>query len=222
MILDLIAHNNWERPIYFTSIIHENINGLRDYFRLEGFAYRLVPIKHDGSGGLNASINSNILYEKYMNVFRWGNMNNPDVFVDFYTKRTTTILRLRYKFVHLANQLYQEGEIKRAEDVLDRITEIMPIEQFDHDIFLASIAEVYYRIGADEKANKLVNKYFDLIYDELEHMLSLQSKFGQSLSDHTNRMIGVIQEVMRITEAAGQDELTSSIEKRITDLASRY
>ncbi|MCX6225467.1 MAG: DUF2723 domain-containing protein [Bacteroidia bacterium] len=74
MILDLIAHNSWERPIYFTSIGHENILGLQQYFRMEGFAYRLVPIREKDESGLTGSINTGILFDRLMNTFRWGNI----------------------------------------------------------------------------------------------------------------------------------------------------
>ena len=46
MILDMIANNNWERPIYFAITIgRDKYMNLQDYFQLEGLAYRLVPIK---------------------------------------------------------------------------------------------------------------------------------------------------------------------------------
>jgi mevalonate pyrophosphate decarboxylase len=47
MVLDLIAHNNWKRPIYFAVTTgSEAYLGLEEYFQLEGLAYRLVPIKN--------------------------------------------------------------------------------------------------------------------------------------------------------------------------------
>ncbi len=43
-VLEMIARNNWKRPIYFaTSVPYQNYYGLQKYFRLEGFAYKLVP-----------------------------------------------------------------------------------------------------------------------------------------------------------------------------------
>ncbi len=220
MILDLIASNDWERPVYFTSIAHQNILGLNDYFRLDGFAYRFVPIKNQKKSLANASINSDILYDNLMNKFQWGDPGDPDIYVDFYTRRTTEILRLRYKFVQLAVQLNEEGDNKRSLAVLDKIMEIMPIEQFNHDIFIASIAEGYYMNGSTEKANGIIEDYVDFIYDQLDYLLSLQSKFGEALSVETDRTIKIIQEVLRITGRYGQTELTTTIETRIRDLAN--
>ncbi|MBL7983813.1 MAG: hypothetical protein JNM91_02390, partial [Flavobacteriales bacterium] len=45
MVLDLLAHNDWKRPICFAVTTGpDSYVGLQDYFRLEGLAYRLVPI----------------------------------------------------------------------------------------------------------------------------------------------------------------------------------
>ncbi len=41
-ILNIIAANNWERPIYFTSVYGEL--GFGDYLRQDGMTYRLVPV----------------------------------------------------------------------------------------------------------------------------------------------------------------------------------
>ena len=54
IVLDILANNNWERPIYFASLGHEGTLGLEDYMQLEGFAYRLVPIKSQSSNRYEA------------------------------------------------------------------------------------------------------------------------------------------------------------------------
>src|SRR5690606_40344025 len=45
-ILDILVHNNWERPIYFARTVpSDNYIGLDNYLVSEGFTYRLVPIQ---------------------------------------------------------------------------------------------------------------------------------------------------------------------------------
>ena len=36
IVLDIIAHNNWERPIYYVTGYHNDAFGLEEYFQLEG------------------------------------------------------------------------------------------------------------------------------------------------------------------------------------------
>ena len=49
MVVDLIAHNDWSRPIYFSVTVGNSDKSyfwLSDYFQLEGLAYRFVPVKN--------------------------------------------------------------------------------------------------------------------------------------------------------------------------------
>ena len=47
MMLDIIAQNNWERPIYFSggAFGDDDYIWMKDYLQLDGIAYKLVPIK---------------------------------------------------------------------------------------------------------------------------------------------------------------------------------
>ncbi|MCD6367393.1 MAG: DUF2723 domain-containing protein, partial [Bacteroidales bacterium] len=65
MILDLLANNDWERPIYFVSVGSGNSTNLTDYFQLDGFAHRFVPIKTKFSYSSSGRIDTDILYDKY-------------------------------------------------------------------------------------------------------------------------------------------------------------
>ena len=219
MILDLIAHNNWVRPIYFTSIIHQNINGLNDYFQLDGLTYRFVPIKTESAGGRLPHINTNILYDRFVNQFEWGNMDNPDTWVDYYTQRTSTILRLRYNHKLLADKLIDEGKQQKAVEVLDKIVRTMPQEQFPYEVFAAGIAESYYRAGAMEKGNKLIRAYLNELYQDLEYYISLQKKMGNILGQEAERAAGMLSNINKLTREFGQTEISDEIEKKIGEIA---
>lgn len=218
MILDLIAHNNWERPIYFTSIMHQNINGLQDYFQLDGLAYRFVPIKTESAGGRASHINTDLLYDRFMNVFSWGQMDDPDTWVDYYTQRTVMILRIRYNHTLLAEALLAEGKIEKAVEVLDRIVQIMPKEQFPYEIFTAGIAETYYKCGAVDKANELLKSYLHDVYQDLAYFIDLQTSVGSMLGDEAQRAASILSEIDRLTRKYGQIEIAESIQTRINEL----
>src|SRR5690606_36444724 len=47
IMFDILANNNWERPVYFaTSVSEDTYMGLDEYLYLEGYAYRLLPLKN--------------------------------------------------------------------------------------------------------------------------------------------------------------------------------
>ena len=45
-----------------------------------------------------------------MEKFKWGNFQDTDVYVDYTSRRTANVIRIRNKFARLANKLIEEGE----------------------------------------------------------------------------------------------------------------
>ena len=110
MIVDLIAQFDWKRPIYFAGTAdNETYVGLVNYFSMEGLNYKFVPIKTE-SKNPNAfgKIDTERMYDNFMNKYRWGNMSGKGVYVDYYSRRLTNNYRLQ--FLNLANALTDEGK----------------------------------------------------------------------------------------------------------------
>ncbi|MFM7176848.1 MAG: protein O-mannosyl-transferase family [Bacteroidota bacterium] len=147
MILDLLAHNNWERPVYFAITVgSESYLNLEDYFQLEGMAYRLVPVKNpkrqDGQMG---AVNASVMYDKLVNIFQWGNMSDPRVYLDQNNLNMT--MNLRNNFGRLAEALLQEGKRDSAMNVLDKCIKEMPDNTVPYNIMMIRIAEMYYGVA---------------------------------------------------------------------------
>lgn len=107
-ILDLLANNNWERPMYFaTSVGKESFTGLNDYLQLEGMAYRIVPVKkHPFMVG--ERVNTDQMYENMLHKFKWGGIaENPNIYMDENNLRMTSTLRLM--FLRLVEALTMEA-----------------------------------------------------------------------------------------------------------------
>lgn len=148
IMMDILVNNNWERPIYFGATSGaEAYLGLEDYFQLEGFAYRLVPIRNNSrSYGETGRINSEILYNKLMNVFddhsrtdkvnnpnapkkeaypfAWGGFNDPDVYQSEDNTRLVPLMRRLYS--RLSRQLVSEGDKDKALKVLVHGNDVLP------------------------------------------------------------------------------------------------
>ena len=70
MVLDMLAYNNWERPIYFAITVgSDNFMGLEKYFQLEGLSYRLVPYKAVSPDGQTGEVNVDKMYDNLINKF---------------------------------------------------------------------------------------------------------------------------------------------------------
>lgn len=220
-ILDIIANNNWERPIYFVSPFGDGDIGISEYLQHEGFAYRLVPIKTKSNDLLNvARIDADILYDRLMNRFRWGCMNEPDVFIDHNIQRTAVVLKLRNTFARLANKLIDEGKKDSAIKVLDRITELMPHPRFPYDFFMFGIAESYYKANQTEKANRIVLDYAKVSEQKLRYYLSLSNDIRRYYDDDIQLTAQTLQELASIANTYGQTDVTKKLEQMMQSAVS--
>ena len=223
MVLDLLGNFNWDRPIYFaTSIGTDNFFGLQDYFRLEGFAYRLVPYKTKSKNGEIGDINTDILYENLMNKFKWGRMNQNDVLIDHYNQRVISIMQIRNVFARLASALLKENKKEKAIAVLDRIVELTPNNQLPYDYNMLPIAEAYYNAGEMEKANKLVKELARIYKHDLNYYLNLPPQFIGSVNYEIQIGMNVMQQLTGLTEKYHQEDLFEEISTDFDLLYQKY
>jgi hypothetical protein len=99
IILDIMAHFNWERNIYFaSSAATSTYLGLEKYFHAEGLVYKVVPIEITKNANPNSlgEINKDVMFKNLMEDFNWGNMEKEGVLVDYYTRRTTNNYRVQF------------------------------------------------------------------------------------------------------------------------------
>ena len=243
-MLDLLASNNWKRPIYFAVTVgSENYMGLEDYFQLEGLAYRLVPIKNPaGSDGQNGRVLSDIMYNNMMTKFLWGNMNDPKVYLDENNLRMTW--NLRNNFARLAEQLIVENKRDSALKVLDKCMEVMPENTVPFNVFMMRIAEMYYGVGignqmdpasittsdielgkyskAIETGNSIVKKIADVYENDLQYYFSLKNSYAIQLNREAQQAMAVMQELIRVSRQAKQEVLAKALEERFSKLQAQY
>ncbi len=214
MILDLLAENNWERPVYWAITVgRDKYLNLQDYFRVEGFAYRLVPVKGKSveerlSYG---TVETDRMYDNLMNKFAYGNMNDPDVYIDENNRRMMS--NIRNSFGRLADGLIEEGKKDSAVAVIDRCFELVPDSIVAHEFFSIQLAEYYYKAGASEKGKQIVEEAHDTFNDELDYLLSLAPRFQQSqgIQGEIQRNLFYLQQIERTAKNNGDTELSEKI-----------
>ena len=194
MVLDMLANNNWERPVYFAvTVATENFLNLTDFFQMDGMAYRFVPIRSSQSGGIDAEI----LYDKMMNEFRWGNVSDPRVYICETNSRLLSLKRSN--FAQLANALIAVNKNDSAVLSLDRAFEVIPTHQLSYGIMDLSLLEQYYRAGAKEKGGIMAEELFEVISDEMDYLLSFPRHFAGSIRSDLQRREVMLYHLCRIT-----------------------
>lgn len=180
IILDILAANDWERPIYFAiTMPDDDFFGLTDYFQIEGLAYRLVPYKAQSFDGQKGEVSTEEMYENLMTEFEWGGMNKSEIYMDENNRRMC--MNLRNNFARLAGDFIRQGKKEKALEVLDKCLEVIPHKNVPYNQFMVSIAEHYYRLEAYDKANEIVKILFDIYEDDLNYYMSLKGKYRKSV-----------------------------------------
>lgn len=160
MMLDLVANNNWKRPIYFSggAFDDEEYLWMKDYLQLDGMVYKLIPIKtiipKDGNPMEMGKIDSDKMYNIIMS-WDWGN-SNGNIYHDPETRRES--ITYRTNLSRLMNQLITEGKIDKAKKVIDLAMDKMPVDKFGYYSLLEPFANGYYLVGDKVKAHELLDK----------------------------------------------------------------
>jgi hypothetical protein len=223
IILDILAHNNWERPVYFVTGYHDDALGLEEYFQLEGLAYRLVPIKSQNKSWVDyGRIDSDILYDNVMNKFVWGGANDPWVNLDYNHLRTLIVVKSRLIYAKLARALIAEGKNEKAITVLDRCLEVLPVDKFPPDPYYNDLIEAYFLAGAVNKAVELTGRLRDYYYDRLNYYLKQNPYVLSSAEYEIQSAIQYTAKLAGYCEASGNKELGDEINARLEGYYQEY
>ncbi len=194
MMLDIVANNNWKRPIYFSggAFDSEDYIWMKEYLQLEGMVYKLVPIRtalsKDASPLDMGQIDSDKMYAKVMK-WDWGNGESPKIYHDPETRRNS--ITYRTNLSRLMNQLIVEGQKDKAKKIIDLAMTKMPVEYFDYYSLVEPFAGGYYKIDEKLKAQQLLDKLILKYRENLNYYGNLKS------SEQTSIAIPIITDIER-------------------------
>jgi hypothetical protein len=222
MVLDLLANNNWERPIYFavTTGPDSYIN-LQDHFQLEGLTYRVVPVRSPNTNpNLQGRVATDIMYRNVTEKFLWGNMDTEGfIYLDENILRMTTNLRLQLS--SLAEALIAEGRKEEARNILDLSLTKMPERNVPYDRILLPTVEAYYAIGDVAKGNELSERLFTIMEENLTYYTSLETKFLKQMEQEMAIAHAVMGRLMSETGKA-DSTLGKTMEERFEAMEELY
>ncbi len=169
MMLDIVANNDWKRPLYFSggSFDDAEFIWMKDYLQLEGLAYKLVPIKTERSNSFDMGrIDTDIMYD-IVTKWDWGNSGSPDIYHDPQTR--VQGISYRSNLARLMNQLIEENKIDKAKNIIKIAMENMPVENFSYYHFVLPFIDGYYKVGETKQAHDLFNTMKKIYQERLEY-----------------------------------------------------
>ena len=193
MMLDIIANNNWERPIYFTggAFGDEDYIWMKDYLQLDGLVYKLVPIKtavEKNNPFDMGRIDSDKMYDM-VTKWDWGNNGDSEMYHDVETRKNS--LTYRGNLARLIEALIQEDELEKAEEIADLAMAKMPVDMFGFYTLLEPYIGAYYELEATDKARDLYMDVSRKYQESLSYYSDLseqnQSKYIQAIYSDIER-----------------------------------
>lgn len=224
-MLDILAHNNWKRPICFTTTIgQENLVGLQPYLYQEGFTYHLIPFKVDTANKDQLSkTNSLVMYDNMMNKFRYGNFKHAR-YLDHESTSMFYPVMLR-TFFDLAQGLIKDGHPDLALKVLHKYDEVMPdinpgLEVADRKIYLGQTA---YDLHDVVLGNKFITSVDNYLTDQLDYNYYLYQNNSEAFSGRdVQYSISFLNGMISITGENHQTALNAKLKAQLTDYEGKF
>jgi hypothetical protein len=223
--IDILAHNNWERPICFTITVgQENMMGLAPYLYKEGFDYRLIPFKADtAQRDQLGKTNSLVMYNTIMNKFKWGNYKtakylDPESTTMFYPVILSTV-------IDLTQNLSQEGHKDLALKVLHKYDQEMPdiypfIDVARTKYFLVANA---YTLGDIGYANRFVNSIDKYVTDQLDYNYGQLQSSSDNVDTRTVQIgLSLINGLSELAKENHQAPLAAKLQSQVKDYEGKF
>lgn len=222
-MLDILANNNWERPIYFeTYVSKDNYIGLDNYLYLEGYALRLLPFKTDPKDKRDKMerTHTDAMYNHMMNFdykgFQTAKYIDPES--KNFAEGTWTIANV------LTDNLIAEGKKTQARNFLIKHIKDLPLTNASVDDTLNRFQTIQhlYAFNMTDNANRITNDTFYFLNQELSYIATLEPE--KLNSQERNIQVGfyVLSNLQKMTAEYGQHKLSKAIETRLKDLERKF
>ena len=223
MILDMLAHFDWKRPIYLTQVyILQNL-GLLDYLQFDGYAYRFVPILTPVRsaweiGRIDPDYTAPLLRGEGERGFRYGNLADPRVYVDHFLQYNLSASRSREAFARVAKELLRRDRTEEAVELLDLGLQRLPVSQIRFtDANTYPFLEAYYAAaamgaeGAAEKGDALMRAYTRNLIEYIDYYLRFDGVQAELVDPLLDEKLDQLSEAYYLAGYAGRKEILAEL-----------
>ncbi len=199
MMLEMIAHCNWTRPVYVALTVgQENYMNLGDNFIQEGLANRISPFTTNAPGAKNYDTEK--VYNNLMFRYRYGGLSKPGLYID------ETVMRMCYThrrlFGQLALHLIAEGQKAKALKVLQKAEKELPTYNIPMNYMSGGndFARAYALLGQKKKALEVINQVWKNASQYEQYYLSEEGIQFQGSQRDCLMQLSIMTEMSKITE----------------------
>ena len=223
-MLDFLSNYKWDRPLNMLNQGGDLNIGVKDYLMYDGFSYRFTPIKNKVSALNVGLVDTDDLYHKMTQVFKFDAISRDDYCIDYQNMYTFLgVMSIRNLFVSSANAFLEAGEKDRAEEMLDKCQAVMKPERFPYDnsvlgwgsnaLFPIEMVEDYYLVGRPDKARALALE----LMDELKQWAGFYLEFYPDYKDEFEYECNLVYYMANMISKCGDKEFADQLQ---ADLSS--
>ena len=189
-VLDLIAGNQWERPIYWAITSPRNaFDNLPEHMVQSGMVHQLLPIAYpqDSTGQRRESGIGNLdrMYQTVMTKFRWCGADRPGTYFDENARGIVSTLRNQI-FSPLADGFMARGDKAKAQEVLRKCLSVIREDNVPYETNSVYFARSLYRAGLTKEADHVLQVIVRRSLSTLVWGLSLEPDQFQQLVQHAD------------------------------------
>ncbi len=219
MILDMLANFDWKRPIYLTQVYILQDLGLLDYLQFDGYAYRFVPIRTPVENPWEIGrIDPDYAAPLLRDTFRYGNLADPKVYVDYFLQYNLAASHARDSFARVAKELLRQNRPEEAVGLLDLGLQRLPTSQIRFtDANTYPFLEAYYAASAmgisdaAEKGDALLLEYAHTLIEYIEYYLRFEGLQGDMVSGLIDDKLDELGDIYYLASYAGRRDVIAEL-----------
>jgi len=219
-VMDLIASNFYERPIYFAITCQASkLLGLNDYVEMEGLGLRLSPTKVRVKSQLPSiygfgDIDVEKVYNNVMTKWKWGNFDKMKLFVD--KSYMAEVQAMKLVMLRAAIEFDRQGIKDKAVAMANKYFEAFPHMNFPYDSGIMPFINVLISAKDFESAKK----HLRILAEETRQYITFYESqtdkdvFDSFRQDYEYRL-GAIQDVLdnakKVEDPAFEKEMSDML-----------
>jgi len=225
MMLEMIAHANWTRPIYVALTVgQENYMNLGDNFVQEGLANRITPFTTNIDGkalpGMK-NFDTEKVYNNVMNRFKFGGLSTKGIYLD------ETVMRMCYTHRRLLSQLainlVNEEQNEKAAKVLALAEKEIPAYNVPADFQSGSleIARAYAALDQNAKAQEILDQLWNKSIQYMNWYCTLSGSRFNASSRECMYHLYVLQQELQLAQLLDEKK-AKTMAAQLQQLAGLY
>jgi len=209
-LIDILSHNEWKRPVYFTvGLSPDSYFGLDNYLHLEGYTYRLLPFTYDKRDKNERTHNR----EMFSNVMKKYNLSSfsASPYLDPESRRVS---RQTWDMMNsLAENLLREGEAGQAKLVMKKAMKDLPLRNYEiaDTVFRYRTAMNLYQLNETAMADSIVKSSAGFLGSELVYYAALDAAGQQRSAGEIEFILNILEAFRREAEHNGRKEIVKLI-----------